>query len=238
MHEHYLESCAKAQHARMQFPIHGASNMVSKTYVPLSVCPQRRAPKHSTCEATFHTWNAQLHAFVDIIGDDFCHCSCQPCFIFCSRIHVDRIDAVVYRESGEEHTSDILEKNQRSNWKVKLKVKTKSNCSTNFVRMRRLCLVSLQRKWRVTFALEGASQSKPIPFQDDQGYSPPDCWAAKFADYVPNSAMLGVSKCNISGNTKMNQTASHINRTYFDVFARSLQRGFILDKGMFFRMIA
>ena len=68
--------------------------------------------------------------------------------------------------------------------------------------MRRLCLVSLQRKWRVTFALERASQSKPIPFQDDQGYSPPDCWAAKFADYVPNSAMLGVSKCNISGKTK------------------------------------
>ena len=110
--------------------------------------------------------------------------------------------------------------------------------SSIFVRMRRLCLVSLQRKWRVTFALEGASQSKPIPFQDDQGYSPPDCWAAKFADYVPNSAMLGVSKCNISGKTKMNQTASHINRTYFDVFARSLQRGFILDKGMCFRMIA
>ena len=68
--------------------------------------------------------------------------------------------------------------------------------------MRRLCLVSLQRKWRVTFALERASQSKPIPFQDDQGYSPPDCWAAKFADYVPNSAMLVVSKCNISGKTK------------------------------------
>ena len=41
VHEHYLESCAKVQHARMQFPIHAASNMVSKTYVPLSVCHQR-----------------------------------------------------------------------------------------------------------------------------------------------------------------------------------------------------
>ena len=114
IHEHYLESCAKAQHARLQFPIHAASNMVSKTYVPLSVCPQRRAPKHSTCEATFHTCNARLHAYLDIIGDDFCHCSCQPCFIFCSRIHVDHIDAVVYRESGEEHTSRHSEKNL--NW--------------------------------------------------------------------------------------------------------------------------
>ena len=103
-HEHYLESCAKAQHARMQFPIHAASNMVSKTYVPLSVYHQRRAPKHSTCIATFHTWNAQLHASLDIIGDDFCHCSYQPCFMFCSRIHGDRIGAIVSRESVEEPT--------------------------------------------------------------------------------------------------------------------------------------
>ena len=79
-------------------------NMVSKTYVPLSVCHQRRSPRHSTCEATFHTCNARLHAYLDIIGDDFCHCSYQPCFMFCSRIHVDRIDAVVSRELVEQPT--------------------------------------------------------------------------------------------------------------------------------------
>ena len=63
----------------------------------------------------------------------------------------------------------------------------------------------------------GASQSELIPFQDDQGHSSPDYWAAQFADYVPNSAMLGVSKCSFSVETHMNQTASHINWTYFDV---------------------